>query len=131
MDDELSLKEVEAEDGLLLADLFAYPLSIEKADILAAALANDSHVHMLIVVNGQVAGIVEMHDGEVGYRIKKAYRNRGIATKALALFLAQGLYRTAKAKVEEGNAASCRVLAGNGFVKVKEEEGICHFIWEK
>lgn len=129
MDDILSLKEVQAEDGVLLMDLFDYPLPLSRATLLAQSLANDKDLHMFILVNDHVAGIVGLHEGEVGYRIRKDDRNKGIATKALARFLKLCGKNKLKACVRKENAASCRVLERNGFVKVKETGDICHYRW--
>lgn len=128
MDDVLFLKEAEENDGFFLMDLFDYPLSYERAAYMARMLSHDKDEHMLIMSLDKVIGIVEMHEGEVGYRIRKEYQNKGFATKALALFLERYKGSTLKARAEVKNMASCRVLVKNGFEKVKETDGICYYV---
>lgn len=129
MDDVLSLKEVEENDAALLMDLFDYPLPYERAVFMAMTLSHDEDKHMFIMAGEKAVGIVEMRDDEVGYRIRKAYRGRGIATKAVAMFLAHCGKDTVEACCRKENAASRRVLLHNGFVMVKEEAGICYYVW--
>jgi RimJ/RimL family protein N-acetyltransferase len=76
-----------------------------------------------IVVGGDVAGNVVSweHEGTqlVGYWIGKAYWGRGVATAALAEFLAEReLRRPVHAHVAVHNVGSIRVLEKNGFRRV-------------
>ena len=126
----LSLKELEATDGMYLMDLFDYPLELPNAELLAMRMCKEAGVCMLVFYGDEAAGIIEMHGNEVGYRVRKAYRNKGIATKALRLFLKSHAGERIYAKCEKKNVASSRVLVTNGFVLVKEEGNICQYVWE-
>lgn len=72
-------------------------------------------------VAGYVAGFERMGDPEVTYWIGKEYWGRGIATEALARFLAELPRRPLYARVAKDNAASARVLEKCGFAIVGEE----------
>jgi RimJ/RimL family protein N-acetyltransferase len=87
-------------------------------------LADDSVVTRTIVVDGQVAGNVVsfVQDGqrEVGYWLGREHWGRGVATRALALFLGQILTRPLYAWIATENVASRRVLEKCGFAVVDE-----------
>lgn len=72
-----------------------------------------------MVVDGQVAGNVVCWETlgvrEVGYWIGRAFWGRGIATKALALFLTEMTTRPVFAYVAAHNVGSIRVLEKCGF----------------
>lgn len=73
-----------------------------------------------VLYNGAVAGDVLSHLGaperpEVGYWLGKEYWGKGVATRALNLFLAEMTVRPAYARVLKDNAASLRVLEKCGF----------------
>jgi RimJ/RimL family protein N-acetyltransferase len=72
-----------------------------------------------ILVDGQVAGSVVCHswDGEpeLSYWIGKEFWGKGVATRALALFLELLTTRPLTARVAKDNLASIRVLEKNGF----------------
>jgi RimJ/RimL family protein N-acetyltransferase len=84
-------------------------------------LGNPSARTKTIVVDGAVAGYVGswMQDEErvVAYFLGSAYWGRGVATAALASFLADDV-RPVHAYVVSSNVGSIRVLAKCGFVKV-------------
>ena len=131
MEDDLILKDVKEEDWQLLLKLADYPVSQSQAKLFAMRFAFDGNRHMLVLWQAEVIGMVELHGSEVGYRIKKAYRCKGFATRALSLFLKICGKDEVKAYCNNRNVASCRVLMKNGFDKVKEEEGICQYVWQK
>jgi RimJ/RimL family protein N-acetyltransferase len=78
-----------------------------------------------IVADGAVAGNAVSWTGDdgrmVGYWLGKAYWRRGIASKALALFLEEERHRPLLATVAEHNAGSRRVLEKAGFQLVSSE----------
>ena len=72
-----------------------------------------------VLVDGQVAGNVVCFEqsGErlVGYWIGRSYWGKGVATRALSLFLEHVPARPLYARVAKHNAASRRVLEKCGF----------------
>jgi RimJ/RimL family protein N-acetyltransferase len=72
-----------------------------------------------ILVDGQVAGSVLCHpwggEPELSYWLGREFWGRGIATKALELFLDVVRVRPLFARVAKDNTASIRVLEKNGF----------------
>jgi RimJ/RimL family protein N-acetyltransferase len=76
-----------------------------------------------IVVDGQVAGNIVCFDQqgrrEVGYWLGRAFWGRGVATRALELFLGQIAQRPLYAGVVSHNLASLRVLEKCGFKRVE------------
>ena len=86
--------------------------------------ADESVVYKAIVSDGQVVGDLvcfgELETREVGYRIGRAYWGQGIATRALALFLAEMPERPLHATVARHNPASRRVLEKCGFALTGE-----------
>lgn len=84
-------------------------------------LADASVINQTIVVDGQVAGsiarYVEEGRPEVTYWLGREFWGRGIATRALAQFLAQHHpARPIYARAAKDNLASRRVLEKCGFV---------------
>jgi RimJ/RimL family protein N-acetyltransferase len=73
----------------------------------------------VIEVDGQVAGslVCFIRDGvrEVGYWIDRAYWGRGVASRALVLFLQEETTRPLHATALRSNLASLRVLEKAGF----------------
>ena len=82
-------------------------------------MVDDATIVKTIVVEGEVAGNVVSwkEDGvrEVGYWIDKAFWGRGIATRALALYLELVPDRPLHAHVATHNVGSIRVLEKCGF----------------
>lgn len=82
-------------------------------------LADDTVAKKTILFNGQVAGSIVSfeRDGEreVGYWIGREHWGRGIATKALSVFLDHVTARPLFAHVAKHNVASIRVLEKCGF----------------
>jgi RimJ/RimL family protein N-acetyltransferase len=68
-------------------------------------------------VAGNVLSFVRDDKREVGYWLGREFWGRGIATQALAQFLAQVDERPLYAGVAEHNAGSIRVLEKCGFVR--------------
>ncbi len=92
-------------------------------------LADETVRIKTIEADGEVAGNVLSfpRDGktEVGYWIGKEFWGRGIATRALAEFLALVDERPIHAAVAEHNPGSMRVLEKCGFVlRGKEDDGM-------
>jgi RimJ/RimL family protein N-acetyltransferase len=85
-------------------------------------LANDSAIHKTIVQDGAIAGNVVSweQDGKrlVGYWIGREFWGKGVATRALAEFVAEVEQRPLHAWVATTNAGSIRVLEKCGFVRV-------------
>jgi len=91
-------------------------------------LAAPTVIVRTIVTDGQVAGSVlsYVEDGrpEVSYWIGRAYWGRGIATRALAVFLAYAnTERPIHARVARDNLRSIRVLEKCGFTVTGETRG--------
>lgn len=140
----LTLRDVTPDD---LPTFFAYQLDPE-ANYMAAfttkdptdraafdahwkrILASDTVTIQTILHEGQVAGSVLCYeeDGrtEVSYWIGKEFWGKGIATRALAAFLAQQAQHPMFARAARDNLGSLRVLGKNGFVIVGEERGFAN-----
>jgi RimJ/RimL family protein N-acetyltransferase len=89
-------------------------------------IRNDPEVVIRTIdVDGEVAGHVlsfAMGDErKVGYWLGKEFWGRGIASKALAAFLAIDGRRPLHANVARANPASIRVLEKNGFELLREQ----------
>ena len=98
-----------------------------------AILGEETAIAKTVLVNGRVAGNVVCfeRDGsrEVGYWIGREFWGKGVATRALAAFLAEVRERPLFAGVARHNVASLRVLEKCGFVVVDQpleppEDGI-------
>jgi RimJ/RimL family protein N-acetyltransferase len=93
----------------------------------ARILADPATVNRTIECDGAPAGHVAAFEQfgarEVSYWIDRARWGRGIATRALRLFLAELPERPLHARAAADNAASIRVLTSCGFVFVREERG--------
>ncbi len=84
-----------------------------------------------IVFDGQVAGSVmsyeDAHGPEVTYWIGRSFWGQGIATQALAAFLAQvNTVRPIHARAAKDNVASLRVLEKSSFVVIGESQGFAN-----
>ena len=94
----------------------------------AKILRDETLIKKTILYDGQVAGNIGCweQDGKwlVGYWIGKPYWGKGIATRALAAFLAHVQARPLYAYVAKHNVASIRVLEKCGFTRVGEEKGL-------
>jgi RimJ/RimL family protein N-acetyltransferase len=90
-------------------------------------LADESVTKKTILFDGRVAGNVVSfeQDGEreVGYWIGREYWGRGVATKALSVFLSRvEVRRPLHAGVAKHNLASKRVLEKCGFTVICEKD---------
>ena len=86
----------------------------------------DPHVVLrTIVADGRIAGnVVSFRNGEaqeIGYWLGREFWGRGIATRALALFLGEVQARPFHAHVAKRNVGSIRVLEKCGFRAVGED----------
>lgn len=84
-----------------------------------------------VLFDGQVAGDVLSHEGEpgkpeAGYWLGKEFWGQGIATRALAAFLAEIPARPVYARAVKDNAASLRVLEKCGFIITGEDKGFAN-----
>lgn len=88
-------------------------------------LVDGAIVMRAILVDGELAGHVVgfERDGEpeVGYWLARPFWGRGIATRALRLFLAAHTARPLQARVAADNQASLRVLEKCGFRLLRSE----------
>jgi RimJ/RimL family protein N-acetyltransferase len=139
---DFSLRDVLEAD---LPTFFAYQLDPE-AQAMAAFITKDptdrqafmAHWHRIladptviiwtIVVDGQVAGSVLSYEDaghpEVSYWLGKNYWGKGLATRALATFLAHAnLTRPTYARAAKDNIGSLRVLEKCGFRIIGEDKG--------
>ena len=91
----------------------------------AKILGDVTIIKQTIVFQGHVAGnivsFVQSGEREVGYWIGKEYWGKGIATRALALFLDMVAERPLFAHVAKHNLASRRVLEKCGFRVIGED----------
>ena len=131
-----------------LPTFFAFQLDLE-ANAMAAFTAKDptnqdaflAHWHRIladpiniirtIVVDGQVAGSVSSYEDaghpEVTYWLGKNYWGKGLATRALAAFLAHAnLTRPIYARAAKDNIGSLRVLEKCGFTIIGEDKGFAN-----
>jgi RimJ/RimL family protein N-acetyltransferase len=95
-------------------------------------LVNSDNGKQAILVDGQVVGSIvswgDASEREVGYWIDRTHWGRGVATRALALYLELEQTRPLYAHVASHNTGSTRVLQKCGFVTtgtpVIAEDGI-------
>jgi RimJ/RimL family protein N-acetyltransferase len=135
MDTRVSLRPVvEADEPTLFAyqndaeasAMAAFPVRDREAHAAhwKKILANPAVCARAILYGDEVAGNVGAFDMDgarlVGYWIGRAFWGRGIASRALALFLNVEKTRPLNAWVAKHNLGSIRVLEKNGFVKVGE-----------
>lgn len=85
-------------------------------------LSDPSTVNRTILVDGAVAGHVARFDADgqahVTYWLGREWWGRGVATRAVSLFLAEQTSRPLFASVAADNAASIHVLEKCGFRRV-------------
>jgi RimJ/RimL family protein N-acetyltransferase len=90
-------------------------------------LAEPTVTARTVLLDGRVAGNVVSfeHEGhrEVGYWIGREFWGRGVATRALSVFLELVPERPLYAGVAPHNAASIRVLEKCGFTVAGQEDG--------
>jgi|SRR3954454_2677222 RimJ/RimL family protein N-acetyltransferase len=94
----------------------------------AGLLADDTVLLRSIVADDLLVGsaLSFVRDGvrEVGYWIGREHWDRGIASRALPLLLAELDERPLHATVAAHNPASVRVLEKSGFSRVGERDGL-------
>jgi RimJ/RimL family protein N-acetyltransferase len=90
-------------------------------------MRDDSIPMRTILFEGQIAGYVSHHswfgEPEVTYWIDKKQWGKGIATRALQLFLEEQAIRPLYGRVVKDNVASRRVLEKCGFVLAGQDKG--------
>ena len=94
-------------------------------------LAEQTTITRTILVEGEVAGSVLSYETEgvpeVSYWLGREFWGRGIATAALARFLAEvNPQRPIFARVAKDNLGSRRVLEKCGFVVIGEDKGFAN-----
>jgi RimJ/RimL family protein N-acetyltransferase len=136
MTSEVSLRDVTEDDLPIFFEHQADP----EANQMAAFPARDENAFMVhwtkilddkniikqaIFFDGRVAGNIVCFEmcgkREVGYWIGKEYWGKGIATRALSLFLEYVKTRPLYAHVAKHNIASYRVLEKCGFAVIGED----------
>ncbi len=89
-------------------------------------LRNQAIIKKTILFNGHVAGNIvhfkQFGKPSIAYWIGKQYGGRGIATKALTVFLNQIKVRPLYARVAKDNIGSIRVLEKCGFSIFGEDQ---------
>ena len=92
----------------------------------ARILDDEANFTQTVLVDGQVAGniasFIQHGEREVGYWLGRAFWGRGIATRALALFLTHEQRRPLAGYVVKHNLASRRVLEKCGFTMTEETD---------
>lgn len=88
----------------------------------------DPTIHMqTILLAGTIVGSLAKFEvagaAELTYWLDRAYWEKGLATSALRLFLAQELTRPLIGRVAFDNVGSQRVLEKNGFVAIGRAQG--------
>jgi len=73
-------------------------------------------------VVGKVSSFTVEDETHVGYFVAQEHWGKGIATRALRLFVEQFGHRPLIAHVASSNIGSCRVLEKCAFVKIDERE---------
>jgi RimJ/RimL family protein N-acetyltransferase len=136
MADEVTIREMLESDWPILFGNQRDPVSSAMAGVPARdwdayiahqrkIAADETGLRQTILYDGRIAGdlVSFLHDGrrEVGYRIGREYWGKGIATRALALFLEVERRRPLYGWVLSSNAGSQRVLEKCGFTVIGEE----------
>lgn len=93
----------------------------------AKIIADRTIVLRTILYRGQIAGSIVSHrwfgEPEISYWLGRAYWGQGVASGALARFLAIEMERPLFARVAFDNVGSQRVLEKCGFVRIGQEQG--------
>jgi len=125
---DLDLLYAHQSDPVAAAQVVWTPRTREAFDAhWAVILADPSVLTRMVVVDDEPVGNVVSWDHEgrrdVGYWIGREHWGRGIATAALAAFLAEDTTRPLYADPFASNAASVAVLRRCGFREVRRETG--------
>jgi RimJ/RimL family protein N-acetyltransferase len=136
MTGEVTIRETQESDWPILFENQRDPASSEMAGVPAREWdayiahqrkisADETGLRRTILYDGQIAGdlVSFLRDGrrEIGYRIARQYWGKGIATRALALFLDVERRRPLYGWVLAQNIGSQRVLEKCGFTVIGEE----------
>jgi RimJ/RimL family protein N-acetyltransferase len=136
MTGEVTIRETQESDWPILFGNQRDPASSEMAGVPAREWdayiahqrkisADETGLRQTILYDGQIAGdlVSFLRDGrrEIGYRIARQYWGKGIATRALALFLDVERRRPLYGWVLAQNIGSQRVLEKCGFTVIGEE----------
>jgi RimJ/RimL family protein N-acetyltransferase len=93
----------------------------------AMILGDESFIKQTILYDQQVAGHIirfeQFGEPEITYWLGREFWGKGVATRALALFLELVEERPLFARVVKDNIASLRVLQKNGFTIIGEGKG--------
>ncbi|HEY1012625.1 MAG TPA: GNAT family N-acetyltransferase [Herpetosiphonaceae bacterium] len=93
-------------------------------------LADPSIINKTIVSGGEIAGHIAQHawfgDPEVTYWLGREFWGRGVASAALAQFLALAPIRPLYARAAKDHAATLRVLEKCGFAIAGEDKGFAN-----
>ena len=138
---EVALRPVEDADLDALFEQSRDPESVRMAAFTAAdpddRAAFDAHTarnrgaptstHRAITLDGRLVGMIAIFvvegDAEVTYWVDRSAWGEGVASRALALLLAQVPARPVLARAARDNAGSLRVLQKAGFVVVGTDSG--------
>jgi RimJ/RimL family protein N-acetyltransferase len=136
------LREVRDEDLPVLFEQWADPVAAHMAAFTAPdhmdrdafdrrwsrLRADETVIAKAIVVDGEVVGTIgswgDPGEREITYWIGRSYWGKGIATAALAGFLAVERSRPLQARVAYDNVASRRVLEKCGFRVIASDRGV-------
>ena len=139
---ELTLREIRDEDLPLLFEQWADPVAAHMAAFTppdhmerdaferrwSRLRADDTVLTRVVVADDEVAGTIgswgDPGEREVTYWIGRTHWGRGIASAALAAFLAVERSRPLHARVAADNVASRRVLEKCGFRVIATERGV-------
>ncbi|PLW80490.1 GNAT family N-acetyltransferase [Candidatus Woesearchaeota archaeon] len=108
-------------------ELIPYPYTETDANDWLNYTKNTKNIHLVIDIDGQVAGSISLidikdnHKAELGYWLGKDYRRKGIMTKALKLIIDYAFnelkLKKIFAEVFTFNENSCGLLEKCGFEK--------------
>lgn len=106
------------------ADKAAYKAKYTK--LLSDPTVNNQTILMDNRIVGSIAKFVMEGDTEITYWIDRNYWGKGIATKALKLFLDLEKARPVFGRIAFDNVGSQKVLEKCGFVKIGSDKGFAH-----
>lgn len=96
----------------------------------AKILGDENIIKQTVLYHGNVAGhvvkFIQIGEPAISYWIGREFWGRGVATRALALFLDFAPQRPLYALAAKDNIGSIRVLQKNGFKIIGEGKGYAH-----